>query len=112
MGVLLQSAASSPPEGAFGSAAFSLLSALCALALLAALTWLVLRLRTSAALRGSANLRIEERVALDLKGSLLIVRVDSRRLLLATSDRGPARLLAELAPAPASTEPLLERETR
>jgi flagellar biogenesis protein FliO len=81
------------------SGLLSALQAVAALALVAALVWLGRRLLASAQLgrRGSESMRVEERIALDLKNTLLIVRVGPRRLLVSTGEHGPARLLAELA---------------
>ena len=84
---------------------------LATLALVASVAWLVLRLRAQG-LSGRAQgqqLQVEERVVLDPRSALVIVRVEDRRLLLATSDQGAARLIAELAPtrprSPLEVEP-------
>jgi flagellar biogenesis protein FliO len=77
---------------------FGLAQALSALALLLAAVWLVRRLRTGGGFGAHKNrlLAIEERLPLDLRGGLVIVRAEGRRLLLSVSDHGPARLLTEL----------------
>jgi flagellar biogenesis protein FliO len=76
---------------------FGLAQAGCALALLGALVWLVRRTGFSVlAPRKNQLLAIEERLPLDLRSGLVIVRAEGRRLLLAVSDHGPARLLLEL----------------
>ena len=84
-----------------GSAVFSALQAFAALLLVAAGVWYARRFLLGGTLAGKrgGRIKIEERVGIDLRNGLLIVRVDERRLLLSTSDRGPARLLVELAPA-------------
>jgi hypothetical protein len=46
------------------------------------------------------SLLVEERIALDAHSALLVVRVENRRLLLATHRSAAARLLAELEGAP------------
>lgn len=86
---------------------FGLAQALSALALVFALVWLVRRLRVGApfAARGARLLAIEERLPLDLRSGVVIVRAEGRRFLLSVSDQGPARLLTELAsPAPSPSE--------
>jgi flagellar biogenesis protein FliO len=75
-----------------------LLQALATLGAVAACAWLALR---SGALRGalgprSQRLDIEDRLRLDARSQLLIVRVEQRRLLIATHTDSAARLLAEL----------------
>jgi flagellar biogenesis protein FliO len=75
-----------------------LLQALAALGVVAAFAFLVLRfgaLRSALGPRGQ-RLSIEDRLRLDARSQLLIVRVEQRRLLIATHTEGPARLLAEL----------------
>jgi flagellar biogenesis protein FliO len=76
---------------------FGLAQALCALALLGALVWLVRRTGFHVLVpRKNRLLQVEERLPLDLRNGLVIVRAEGRRLLLAVSDHGPARLLLEL----------------
>ena len=79
-----------------------LLQALAALSLMFALFWFGRRalLRGNLFARRSERMQIEDRIALDLRNALLIVRVEDRRLLLATGEHGPARLIAELASRP------------
>ena len=80
----------------------SALQALVALGLLLAVVWYARRalLRGNLLGRRSGELKLEERLGLDLRNALVVVRIGDRRLLLATSDHGPARLIAELSPAP------------
>jgi flagellar biogenesis protein FliO len=88
------------------SAILSVLQALAAMLLLAALFWIGRRGLMMRNTRGqSATMQVEERIALDLKNALIIVRVGDRRLLLATAEVGTARLLCELA-APTGPAPL------
>jgi flagellar biogenesis protein FliO len=92
-----------------GDYASGLLQAITALGVVAAFTFLVLRFT---ALRGALGqrgklLNIEESLRLDPRNSLLIVRVEQRRLLIATHTDGSARLLAELSRA----EPLCAERT-
>jgi flagellar biogenesis protein FliO len=78
---------------------FGLAQALCALALLGALVWVVRRAGFGVFVpRKNRLLAVEERLPLDMRSALVIVRAEGKRLLLATSDSGPARVLAELAP--------------
>ncbi|MEY4511855.1 MAG: hypothetical protein RLZZ450_3977 [Pseudomonadota bacterium] len=86
-----------------GSAVFSALQAVAALLLVLAVVWYARRFLLGGGLVGKRGerMKVEERLGLDLRNALLIVRVDERRLLLATSDHGPARLIAELAPGAA-----------
>ncbi|HYJ08685.1 MAG TPA: flagellar biosynthetic protein FliO [Polyangiaceae bacterium] len=88
------------------SGLLSTLQAVSALVLVAMLVWLGRRvlMATQAGRRGSSHMLIEERLALDLKSALLIVRVGDRRLLLATGD-GAARLLIELSGEPLAPTP-------
>jgi hypothetical protein len=53
--------------------------------------------------------QIEARLPLDTRSALLVVRVEGRRLLLATHSQAPARLVAELSASPDGREP--ERST-
>jgi flagellar biogenesis protein FliO len=83
---------------ALGDYLSGLLQALAALGAVAACAWLALRF---GALRGalgprSQRLSVEDRLRLDARSQLLIVRVEQRRLLIATHTDGAARLLAEL----------------
>ncbi|HEX5661650.1 MAG TPA: flagellar biosynthetic protein FliO [Polyangiales bacterium] len=78
---------------------YGLAQALCALALLGALVWVVRRAGFGVFVpRKNRLIEIEDRVALDMRSALVVVRAEGRRWLLATSDQGPARVLAELAP--------------
>lgn len=79
----------------------SLLQAVVVLALTAALAYLSLRFGAARGLlgpRGGKGLQVESSVRLDARSQLLIVRVEGRRLLLATHAQGAARLLLELGP--------------
>jgi flagellar biogenesis protein FliO len=101
LSALLQASLARTVDGAdAGSALFSALQAGAALLVVLALVWYARRFLLGGGIGGKRgeHMKIEERLGLDLRNALLIVRVDERRLLLATSDRGPARLLAELAP--------------
>ena len=83
------------------SGVWSVLQALSALLLLGALVWAAKRgLLFGKAAAKSASMQVEERIALDLKNALVIVRVGERRLLLAIADAQPARLLCELSTSP------------
>jgi flagellar biogenesis protein FliO len=90
-------------------ALFGVAQALCALALLLAVIWLLRRTRMGSLPFGAHKARalaVEERIPIDLRSGLVIVRVEGRRLLLATSDSGPARLVSELTPAePGAKDP-------
>jgi flagellar biogenesis protein FliO len=83
----------------------SLLSALIALALTAGLSYLLVRFLPSATwlgrFAGRARLmEIEDMLRIDAKSTLLIVRVEGRRLLLASHGGAAPTLISELAPAP------------
>jgi flagellar biogenesis protein FliO len=82
-----------------GSAFFATLQALSALLLVLVVVWYTRRALLGGGLIGKRGerMKLEERLGLDLRNALVIVRVEERRLLLALSDRGPARLIAELA---------------
>jgi len=104
LGALLQASlarGAEPIEADPGSAVFSVLQAVAALLLVLAIAWYARRFLLGGGLTGKRGerIKIEERLGLDLRNTLLIVQVDERRLLLSTSDRGPARLVAELTPA-------------
>lgn len=97
----------SAPVGAVldmgSSGVWSALQALSALLLLAALAWTAKRgLLFGKVAAKSATMQVEERIALDLKNALVIVRVGERRLLLAVADAQPARLVCELSSSPAT----------
>lgn len=94
MGSLLSGAA-------LGDYLSGLLQALAALGVVAAFAFVALRL---GALRGALSARgqrlsVEDRLRLDARSQLLIVRVEQRRLLIATHADGAARLLTELGEA-------------
>ncbi len=89
------------------SALSGLLQAVVALVVIAALSYWALRLLQK---RGFGPLKagfaqVEGRAALDGQSGLLIVRVEGRRLLLATHPQAPARLLLELDAAPEASRP-------
>jgi flagellar biogenesis protein FliO len=93
----------SPKAGA-SDAWFALAQALAVLAATAAFVWWLWRTRQQTfRFKAGNNLRVEARLALDLKNTLWIVEVEGRRLLLSTSDGAPPRLLSEL-PKPALAE--------
>ena len=99
MGAVLDAADGSIVDGTLGA-----LQALSALALIVALAWLARRLFKRGLLaRRSQHIHIEDRLGLDLRQALLIVRVEQRRFLLATSEQSPARVIAELTAASVST---------
>ena len=105
MGAVLDAADGSIVGGALGA-----LQALSALALVACLLWVGRRLLGRGLLaRPSQRMQVEDRLPLDLRHALLIVRVEQRRFLLATSDQRPASLIAELpaagVAAPSEHEP-------
>ena len=90
----------------------SVVQALVVLALTAALAYLSIRFGAARGLLPGARgkqLQIEERVRLDAKNQLLIVRVEGKRLLLATHAQGAAQLLLELAPPSDDAPPARER---
>jgi flagellar biogenesis protein FliO len=104
-----KSAAVDQAAGALASDyATSLLQVLLVLAVTAALAYGSLRFGAARGLFPSARgklLQVEESVRIDAKSSLVIVRVEGRRLLLATHAQGAPQLLVELgasAPEPAS----------
>lgn len=97
MGVLLQS-----EGGALGS----LLSTLLALVAIAALAYVGLRWLAAKGFgtgRGGEHVQVLERVPLDFKNALYVVRASGRTWLIGTGERGAPRLLTELpsnSPAP------------
>jgi flagellar biogenesis protein FliO len=83
----------------------SLLSALLALAITAGLSYLLVRFVPSTRWLGrfagrARLLEIEDMLRIDPKSTLLIVRVEGRRLLLASHSGAAPRLITELAAAP------------
>jgi flagellar biogenesis protein FliO len=86
----------------------SLLSALLALAITAGLSYLLVRFlpastRWLGRFAGRARLmEIEDMLRIDGKSTLLIVRVENRRLLLASHSGAAPALISELAPADAT----------
>ena len=94
----------------------SLLSALLALAITAGLSYLLVRFlplslfgstRWLGRFAGRARrMEIEEMLRLDAKSTLLIVRVENRRLLLASHSGGAPALISELEPLDARAEAL------
>lgn len=81
----------------------SLLSALLALGITAGLSYLLLRFLPARRWLGRFSgrgqaLEVEEILRVDEKSSLLIVRVEGRRLLLATHRAASTTLVAELQP--------------
>lgn len=101
MGIFLQTGA--PPASDYAS---TLLSAIVSLAIIAGLAYAALRFGPARLWkRGrSKSLCVEDNVALDARSSLVIVRVEGRRLLLATHAQETARLITELAPAAPAEE--------
>src|ERR1043166_1592753 len=86
----------------------SLLSALIALALTAGLSYLLVRFLPSSRAPGhwlgrfagrARLMEIEDMLRIDAKSTLLIVRVEGRRLLLASHGAAAPTLISELAPA-------------
>lgn len=80
----------------------SLVDALLVLGVTAALVYVTLRFLTA---RGLVSPRaraaqLEQSFRIDGKSNLVIVVVEGRRLLLATHESGPPRLLLELEPKP------------
>ncbi len=86
----------------------ALLEAVLALAITASLAYMFLRLAAKRGLFGNLSqhgkLRIEETLRVDPKSSLFIVRIDGRRLLLATHTQSAARLITELQPSSTNEE--------
>jgi flagellar biogenesis protein FliO len=75
-----------------------LLQAALALSLVSLIAYLVLRALAKRGFGGFAQgpVQIEQRLFLDVHGGLLVIRVQGRRLLLATHRNAPARLITEL----------------
>jgi flagellar biogenesis protein FliO len=102
MGALLDAG-----NASFPGQILAVMQALAALLLVAGLVWFGRRalLGGRFGVKRSERIQLEERFALDLRNALVIVRVEQRRLLLATSDHGPARLIAELSAGEATPPP-------
>ncbi|MFT3923588.1 MAG: flagellar biosynthetic protein FliO [Myxococcales bacterium] len=108
MGLLLEASQPTSPVATHGAELASLLQVVVALLVVSALAYGVLRVlarRGFGRLPSQGSLRVEQRLNLDSQGDLLVVRVEGRRLLLAAQRGAPARLIAELGPAPEGTEP-------
>ena len=84
-----------------GDYALSLVQAVVALALVCGLAWVSLRWAARHGLGGGRGerMRVLERLPLDPRRSLFLVRVGSRVLLVGSGDGGAPQLLAELDPA-------------
>jgi len=92
MWLVLQAARSVP--GGYGAA---LVQSLLALAAVSILAWVVLRWSARAGLgRGGKHLEVLERLALDHRRGLVLVRAGRRRLLLGIGEGAAPRLVAEL----------------
>lgn len=105
-------------DTATGGYAVALVQSIVALAGVCALSVVLLRM---AANRGfgrtprGASMQLVERLALDQRAAICIVRVGERRLLLGVSDGDSPRLIAELDAPPAeevSIEPAAEAPRR
>jgi flagellar biogenesis protein FliO len=88
-------------EAGTGPAFYAALQAALALAGVLAVVWLGRRALLQGVLLGrrGEHMKLEERLALDPRNALVIVRVEQRRLLLATGASGVPRLIGELAPS-------------
>jgi flagellar biogenesis protein FliO len=86
------------PASSTGSDLSSLLQSLLALAIVGLLAWVCLRFLAARGFgkMGNGQLQVEARMMLDARSGLLVLRVEGRRLLLATHADAPARLLVEL----------------
>lgn len=93
--------------------ATGLLEAVVALLLVAGLAYLSLRFAGGRGLFGGRNkqLAIEESLRLDGKSALLVVRVEGRRLLLATHPHAAPTLLTELDAAQAEPNSAADAST-
>jgi flagellar biogenesis protein FliO len=101
MGSLLDATSHAPTAG---SEVLTLLQALCALAIVSGLAYVSLRWLAQRGLGRAQGrlLQVEERVTLDAQSSLLVVRVEGRRLLLAAHRDEAPRLLLELSDTPSA----------
>jgi flagellar biogenesis protein FliO len=102
------------PAPALGSELYGLLQAALALVVVALLAVVCLRwlARRGWGRNRGTLVEVEERVALDARNSLMVVRVEGRRLLLATHHAGPARLVTELGAAPRALEPVAPKSVQ
>lgn len=98
MGLLLEATQPASETSELGLEFMSLLQVLLALALISALAYGVLRVlaRRGFGKLGVGPVQVEQRLFLDAQSGLLVVRVEGRRLLLATHRGAPARLITEL----------------
>lgn len=101
---LLQAAAAAPAASAVGGYGASLLQSLLALAAVCLLAWVVLRGVSARGLvgltplpgaRGPRRLEVVERLPLDGKRALWLVRADGRTLLVGTGEGGAPALLGD-----------------
>ncbi|MDH5672546.1 MAG: flagellar biosynthetic protein FliO [Myxococcales bacterium] len=98
-------------DAAQGSYALDLLRSLLALVFVCLLAWVSLRLLARRGLglglgsAGNDSLRVEQRVTLDSRHSLVVVRAGGRRLLLGVGQGAAPRLIAELEPEAADAAP-------
>jgi len=95
--------------GGLGGYLAQMLQALFALAGVCALAWGVLRLLARRGIglnapRGPSGVRVIERIALDARRTLFVVRAGERTLLLGTGDGGAPQLITELSPSPSDAE--------
>ncbi len=109
MPTLLQAAVDTPELP--GGYAIDLLRALLALAAVCLLAWVALRWASQLGLgrfRRGAHVEILERVPLDARRSLFVVKLGDRVLLIGTGDGSAPRLITELSeddlPVPTSSE--------
>lgn len=105
MGVLLQAAQEAELPGGYGVA---LLQTLLALAAVCVLAWVVLRWGARRGLGLGASrgqVRVLERISLEPRRSLYLVKVGTRVLLIGAGEGGSPAVLAELDPSEVPEEP-------
>jgi flagellar biosynthetic protein FliO len=98
MGALLQTAQDADLPGGYGVALLQTILALTAVCILA---WVVLRWGAKRGLSfggQGARVRVIERVVLDARRSLYLVRVGDKVLLIGAGESGAPAVLAELSP--------------